>query len=109
MRMKKAHKYECSCWFNDYSGQRYPVYINSTTFTEIVGKKTPDGMLCVSIEDVDGHCCSVLKSYKNAKGERYCVFGRHRLYEGFSGPVELVGVPVGVRKAVVSCGARLAD
>lgn len=107
--MEKAHKYECANWFNDYSSQRYPKYINSVTYTPIIGPKVPDGLLCVSIEDVDGHCCSLLKCYKNAKGERYCIFGRHRLYEGFSGPVALTGVPFGIRDAIVSCGAELAD
>lgn len=68
--MQKAHIYECSNWFNSYSGQRYPVAINSVRYTDIVGKKTPNGMLCVSAEDVDGHFCSLLKCYKNARGER---------------------------------------
>lgn len=109
MKTRKVQKYECSNWFNPYSGQRYPVYINSVRYTEIVCKKTPNGMLCVSAEDVDGHFCSVLKCYKNAKGERYCIFGKHRLYEGYDGPVELVGVPVSIREAIVGCGARIAD
>lgn len=95
--------------FNPYSGQRYSVYINSVRYTEIVGKKTPNGMLCVSVEDVDGHFCSVLKCYKNAKGDRYCVFGKHRLYEGYNGSVELVSVPTSIRAAIVGCGARIAD
>lgn len=107
--MKKVHKYECSNWFNEYSSQRYPMHINSVTYTPIIGKKVPDGMLCVSAEDVDGHFCTLLKCYKNARGERYCVFGKHRLYEGYDGPVELIGVPVGVREAIVSCGAMIAD
>lgn len=107
--MTGFHKYEVSNWFSEYSNQRYPVYINSVTFVEIISKKVPNGMLSVSIEDVDGHCCSILKCYKNAKGERYCIFGKHRLYEGFRGPVALIGVPVGVREAVVSCGAMIAD
>lgn len=109
MKMVKTHKYECSNWFNPYSGQRYPVSINSVRYTDIVGKKTPNGMLCVSAEDVDGHFCTLLKCYKTAKGARYCVFGKHRLYEGYNGPVELVGVPVSVREAIVGCGARIAD
>lgn len=107
--MKKAHKYECSNWFNDYSSQRYPTYINSVKFAEITGKKTPDGMLCVSIETVDGHCCSLLKCYKTVKGERYCIFGKHRLHEGFRGPVILSSVPYGVRKAIEGCGAELSE
>lgn len=107
--MGSAHKYECSNWFNSYSSQRYPTHINSVKFVEIIGKKVPDGMLCVSIETVDGHCCSILKCYKNAKGDRYCIFGKHRLYEGFSGPVALINVPIGIREAIISCGATLAD
>ncbi len=107
--MKKVHKYKCSNWYDGESSQRYPVYINSVKFVEIIGKKTPNGMLQVSIESVDGHCCSVLKAYKNKKGDRYCIFGGYRLYEGFHGPVELVDVPYGVREAIVGCGATLAD
>lgn len=109
MKMGKAHIYECSNWFNPYSGQRYPVSINSVRYTDIVGKKTPNGMLCVSAEDVDGHFCTLLKCYKSTRGKRYCVFGKHRLYEGYSGPVELAGVPVSVREAIAGCGARIAD
>ena len=107
--MEKVHKYECSNWFNEYSSQRYPMHINSVTYTPIISKKVPDGMLSVSIEDVDGHCCSLLKCYKNAKGERYCIFGKHRLYEGFHGPVVLIGVPYGVRESIVGCGVEIAE
>lgn len=107
--MKVYHKYEVSNWLNEYSSQRYPAYISRVTFTEIVSKKTPDGMLCVSVEDVDGHFCTILKCYKNAKGQRYCIFGKHRLYEGFHGPVELIGVPLRMREAMQSCGVKLAD
>ena len=98
------HKYEVSNWHNEFSGQRYPAHINSVTFVEIVSKKTPNGMLSVSVEDVDGHFCTILKCYKNAKGQRYCVFGKHRLYEGFHGPVKLIGVPYSVREAMESMG-----
>lgn len=107
--MKEFHVYECSNWFNADSSQRYPAFINSVTFVEIISKKTPNGILNVSIEDVDGHCCSVLKCYKNAKGERYCIFGRHRLYEGFHGPVKLAGVPYGVREAIMGCDVEIVD
>lgn len=107
--MQNIHTYECSNWFNPYSGQRYPIFINSTKYVEIVGRKTPDGMLGVSVEDVDGHFYSLLKCYKTASGRRYCVFGKHRLYEGFSGSVELVGVPTSLRKTIVGCGGRVAE
>lgn len=103
------HKYEVSNWINEYSDQRYPAHIDSVCYVEIVSKKTPDGMLSVSADDVDGHFCSLLKCYKNAKGERYCIFGKHRLYEGFYGPVELVGVPPQMREAMISLGVKLAD
>lgn len=103
------HRYEVSNWLNGFSSQRYPAYINSVSYVEIVSKKTPDGMLSVSVEDVDGHFCSILKCYKNAKGKRYCIFGKHRLYEGFYGPVELVGVPFQMREAMESMGVKLAD
>lgn len=109
MKMKKVYKYECSNWFNPYSRQRYSVSINSVKYIEIVGKKTTNGMLCVSAEDVDGHFCTILKCYKSTKGKRYCVFGKHRLYEGYYGPVQLVGVPISVRSAIVGCGARIED
>lgn len=107
--MKDFHIYECSNWLNEYSGQRYPAYISSVNFVEIISKKTPDGMLSVSVEDVDGHFCTILKCYKNAKGERYCIFGKHRLYEGFHGPVKLVGVPFRMREAMESMGVELVD
>ena len=103
------HKYEVSNWFNEFSDQRYPAHINNVTFTEIISKKTPDGMLCVSAEDVDGHFCTILKCYKNAKGERYCIFGKHRLYEGFHGPCELIGVPLKMRSVMDDLGVKLAD
>ena len=103
------HKYEVSNWLNEYSGQRYPSHIDSVNFVEIVSKKTPDGMLSVSVEDVDGHFCTILKCYKNAKGQRYCIFGKHRLYEGFCGPVELIGVPLRMREAMIDMGVKLAD
>ena len=51
--MKDFHVYECSNWFNEFSRQRYPAFINSVRFVEIISKKTPNGMLGVSIEDVD--------------------------------------------------------
>lgn len=107
--VRKAHRYECSnCW-SEYSGQRYPIFINRVEYSEIISKNVPDGMLLVSIEDVDGHCCSLLKCYKNAKGQRYCIFGKHRLYEGFHGPVELVGVPYQLRDCITKCGGIIAD
>lgn len=101
---EKFHRYECSnCW-NGHSNQRYPVYINSVTDSKITGKRVPDGMLCISAEDVDGHFCTVLKAYTNTKGERYCIFGKHRLYEGFRGPVVLTNVPLSIQNAIKSCG-----
>lgn len=106
---KEYHVYEVSNWLNEYSSQRYPAYISGVTYVGIISKKTPDGMLSVSIEDVDGHCCSLLKCYKNAKGERYCVFGKHRLYEGFYGPVALKGVPPQMEEAMRSMGVKLID
>lgn len=104
-----VHKYECSNWHNEYSSQRYPLHIIDVTFTDIISKKTPDGMLYVSVKDVAGYCSSLLKCYKNAKGERYCIFGKHRLYEGYSGPVMLIGVPESNRSTLLSCGCILAD
>ena len=109
MDQQKPHKYECSNWFNGYSNQRHPLSINSVTYTDIVGQKYPNGMLCVSAEDVDGHFCTVLKCYKTKKGLRYCIFGKHPLYEGYSGPVALIDVPPSVRSAVESCGAVIID
>lgn len=103
------HKYEVSNWLNEFSDQRYPAYINNVTFAEIISKKTSCGMLCVSAEDVDGHFCTILKCYKNAKGERYCIFGKHRLYEGFNGPCELIGVPLKMRSVMDDLGVKLAD
>lgn len=106
-RNKEYHVYEVSNWLNEYSSQRYPAHISSVSFVEIISKKTPNGMLSVSIEDIDGHCCSILKCYKNAKGERYCIFGKHRLYEGFHGPVALKGVPQKMEAAMRSMGVKL--
>lgn len=108
-KFDKYHTYEVSNWLNEFSDQRYPAWIDNVTYTPIVSKKTPDGMLCVSAEDVDGHFCSILKCYKNAKGQRYCIFGKHRLYEGFSGPCELKGVPLEMRSVMESLGVKLAD
>ena len=103
--MEKIHRYNVSNWLNEYSGQRYPLSVNRVEYEPITSKKYPDGMLLVSIEDVDGHCCSLLKAYKNKKGQRYCIWGGHRLYEGYHGPVMLVGVPWSMQRSLEECGA----
>ena len=105
----KYHTYEVSNWHNEFSSQRYPMYIRDVTYSPIISKKTPDGMLSVQIDDVDGFCVSLLKCYKNAKGQHYCIFGRHRLYEGFCGPIQLKGVPLRMREAMDIMGVKLAD
>lgn len=105
----KYHTYEVSNWLNEFSSQRYPMYIRNVTYSPIISKKTPDGMLSVQIDDVDGFCVSLLKCYKNAKGARYCIFGKHRLYEGFDGPVQLKGVPLRMCKAMTDMGVKLVD
>ena len=99
----ELHTYEVSNWWNDYSNQRYPKKIEWVKYVEIISKKYPNGMLSISAEDVDGHFCAMIKCYIDKEGKRYGMFGKHRIYEGFSGGVRLIGVPYGIKDAIRGC------
>lgn len=99
----ELHKYEVSNWVNEYSNQRYPIQIGWVKYIEIISKKYPNGMLSISAEDVDGHFCTQLKCYIDKDGKRYCIFGKHKLYEGYRGGIRLIGVPIGLKDTIRGC------
>lgn len=43
---------------------------------------------------------TLLQCYTGKKGRRYTIWGKHRIYEGYSGPVVLRNVPDGVKNII---------
>jgi len=95
-------KYEVSNWGNEYSDQKYPLHIDKVEFVDFLSAKYPKGAIQVSCKTDDGHWVSgFLKCYLSKKG-RYAIWGKHRIYEGYRGGVELIGIPYGVQEGLKS-------
>lgn len=63
-------------------------------------KKYPYGKLGISAKDVDGYFYTTIKCYKTKDGKKYGIFGKHRIYEGYSGSVRLIGVPINLKECI---------
>lgn len=96
----ELHKYEVSNWTDEMSHQRYPIKIYRVKHIDFVSKKYPYGMLGVSAEDIDGYLYTTIKCYKTKEGKRYGIFGKHRIYEGYSGGVRLIGIPIKLKESI---------
>lgn len=92
-------EYEVTNWHNSHSEQLYPIRVVKVEYVNFVSKKYPNGYLQVSCDSVDGHHASMLKCYQSKKG-RYAIWGKRRIYEGYKGPVRLIGVPSDMLDAV---------
>lgn len=89
----ELHKYEVSNSVDEMSSQRYPIKIYTVKHMDFTSGKYPNGMLSISAEDVDGYLFTNVKCYVTKDGKRYGFFGKHRIYEGYSGGLRLIGVP----------------
>ena len=99
-------KYEISNWYNGYREQLYPINIISVNYVDFISKKFPSGCIQISCQTVDGYYCTgLLKCYISQKG-KYTIWGKHRIYVGYSGSLELIGVPISVASAVESCAEQ---
>lgn len=96
----ELHKYEVSNWTDEMSEQRYPIKIYAVKHIDFVSKKYPYGKLGISAEDVDGYLYTMIKCYVTKDGKRYGIFGKHRIYEGYSGGIRLIGVPVNHKECI---------
>lgn len=93
-------KYKVSNWGNECSEQKYPLRIDKVEFVNFTAAKYPDGAIQISCKTDDGHWVSgLLKCHLSKKG-KYAIWGKHRIYEGYCGSVELVGVPYGIREGL---------
>lgn len=95
-------KYEVSNWTNEYCEQMYPINVERVYFVDMVSKKLNNGCLQISCMTTDGYYSIVHKCYQSKKG-RYTIWGKHRIYEGYSGSIELIGVPLHIKDAIQSC------
>lgn len=87
--------YECSNQYDEFSGQLYPVNIESVRYVNFISNKYPNGCIQISGKDAQENAyfsTRLLKCYINKKG-RYAIWGKHRFYEGYSGALILKGVP----------------
>ena len=99
-------KYEISNWHNEYSEQIYPLNVLSVRYVNFESKKYPNGCIQICCQTVDGYYCTgLLKCYTSKKG-KYTIWGKHRIYVGYSGSLELIGVPLNVVDAVKSCAKQ---
>lgn len=99
-------KYEVTNWNNGYSEQLYPIEIKKVLYVNFISKSYPNGCMQISCMSVDGYYTTgLLKCYISKKG-RYAIWGKHRIYEGYHGPVELIGVPYSLQKAIQSCAEQ---
>jgi hypothetical protein len=95
-------KYEVSNWGNEYSDQKYPLHIDRVAFVDFPSVKYPNGAIQISCKTEDGYWASgLLKCYISKKG-KYAIWGKHRIYEGYRGGVELIGVPFRVKESLRS-------
>ena len=68
-----------------------------------VCEKAPNGTLQVYFQEAGKESFSMttlLQCYTGKKGRRYTIWGKHRIYEGYSGPVVLRNVPDGVKNII---------
>lgn len=66
-------------------------------------EKAPNGTLQVYFQEAGKESFSMttlLQCYTGKKGRRYTIWGKHRIYEGYSGPVVLRNVPDGVKDII---------
>lgn len=94
--------YECANGESASSRQKYPVFILDVTWVPRICEKAPNGTLQIAFQESGKKTFSVttlLQCYIGKKG-RYTIWGRHRIYEGYTGPVILKNVPDGIRNVI---------
>lgn len=86
---------------------RYPLYITSVKHLSYKSPKHPNGLLRISGYD-QRRGFSVSRKCEIAKlsEKRFCAFGNHRLYEGYKGPVHLIGVPAEEKEKISALAAK---
>jgi len=88
--------YQVSNCYNESSSQLYPLHIVHITRCDIPGKYKERPVITLQIHCItdDGHYVTKpLIARYDKEHKLYCTWGRHRFYEGYFGPVRLVGVP----------------
>jgi len=90
--MQQIQKYDVSS-YNDYSEQIYPIKVNKVEYVNFISEKYSNGCIQISCQTIDGYYCTgLLKCYVSKKG-KYTIWGKHRIYEGYSGAIKLIGIP----------------
>ena len=95
--------YECANGENASSRQKYPVFVRDVVWVPRGCEKAPNGTLQVYFQEAGKESFSMttlLQCYTGKKGRRYTIWGKHRIYEGYSGPVVLRNVPDGVKNII---------
>lgn len=93
-------KYAISNPWNCYTEQLYPITIYDVEYVDFIAKKFPYGCIQIHCNSVDGYYSSgLLKCYLSKKG-KFTIWGKHRIYVGYQGPLELIGVPFPLRESV---------
>lgn len=73
-------------------------FVRDVVWVPRVCEKAPNGTLQVYFQEAGKESFSMttlLQCYTGKKGRRYTIWGKHRIYEGYSGPVVLRNVPDG--------------
>lgn len=105
----KIPTYEVSNKYNESSSQLYPLYIVNINKTEVPPTKDGRPILWLTIHCIsdDGHYITKpLIARYDKEHKLYCTWGRHRFYEGYFGPVRLVGVPSKLKDTLNDLGKR---
>lgn len=94
--------YECANSKKDSSRQKYPVFVRDVVWVPRICEKAPNGTLQIYFQEAGKKSFSMttlLQCYIGKKG-RYTIWGKHRFYEGYTGPVVLRNVPEKVKDVI---------